>query len=166
MVFTGDQLIYGVQLTLDEAIKYIQIYMKKHDEETYKKIKYDIKNDDVLKDNINEKYWYLNEIVSDLDLSIQLLKPPCCFFDESDEDFDKVYFGVVLTSNQIISRYEIYKFNNFDEYNDFYTSGINEAKNKLEENKELYIQDLEKLLPKSKVKPKFYSLPNDCYTCS
>ena len=36
----------------------------------------------------------------------------------------------------------------------------------METNKEKYLADLTKFVPKTKNKPKFYTMPNDCFNCS
>ncbi len=165
MVYSGDKLIFGVQMDLDDAIKYIIKYVKKNEKDIYESIDMDMLDDD----NNSDKYYYFDDIVNKLDLSIELLKAQCCYFNDygdDDDEFSKVYLGTILCCNNIVSRFDISSFDTFEEYKDFYTEGIKYGEIELANNKKKYIEDLQKILPKTKVKPRYYSLPNDCYTCT
>jgi hypothetical protein len=166
MVVSGDDLIFGVQLDMDEVIKYIKNYTKKHHEPIYNKIQNDIKLNELLNDSITEKYEYFYNIIKSFNLSIELINPPCCLFTEDNtSDFSKVYLGVTLCSNDIISTSNTNVFNSFEEYFEFYSGRVQKSKLDFEVNKSKYIEDLQKILP-NKMQPKFYSIPNDCYNCS
>ena len=97
--------------------------------------------------------------MDDFNLSIKLLKDPCCFFDCDDEEFGKVYIGVVLCINDIISRSNVNNFDTFEEYLNFYFNNVLEAQKKLELNKNEYLLDFSKILPNNNFQLKFYSLP-------
>ena len=172
------KLIFGVQMDLDDAIVYIKKYVKEINESI------NISNDDCSVDSdnssiysddssidsddssVDNKYYYYDDIVDKLNLSIKLIKAPCCYFNDYGDEHSKVYLGVELCYNNIISRFDISSFDTFKEYNDFYTDGVKNTKKELKNNKKQYIKDLKKILPKTMIKPRFYSLPNDCYSCT
>ncbi len=162
-MYTGDQLIYGVQLTMEDAIKYILKYIKKNNLELYNKMNIDkLTNPYISK---SDKYFEIYNYVNELNLTLELEKMPCCLHEEEGE-FSLVYLGVCLCSNNITYRSWLNEFGSFADYKTFYTKGIQKAEKSIEENKDKYIEDLNKILPKSRVKPKFYSFPNDCYSCT
>lgn len=166
MVHTGDKLIYGVQMSMCDAVNYLTKYVKKIDPESHEVILDDIKIYD-LKNDIMEAYNYFDDIMEKLNLSIQLIKPPCCLFsDDLDDDFSKVYLGIEVCSNHIVQRFSLFEFNTFSEYKKFYLQGIVEGEQNINANKDKLFEDLKKILPKTKCKPKFYSLPNDCASCT
>ena len=159
MVCTGDILIFGIQMSLEDVIKYILKFIKSNPiEETYKKIKEDLKNDD--KTEIIE---YINNIFKQKNLSIEIIRPRCCLFSDDNDDYSYVYLGVELCSNDLVSRFDVKKFNTIEEYENFYTEGLINAKDLLNKNKNKYIDDLKKIV---KTKPMFYTLPNDCFSCT
>ena len=137
------------------------------DPESYEVIVDDIKIYN-LDNDIKEAYNYFDEITDKLDLNVKLLKPPCCLFsdDYDDDDFSKVYLGIEVCSNHIVQRFSLFEFDTFDKYKKFYLEGIVEGEKNINSNKDKCIEDLKKILPKTKCKPKFYSLPNDCYSCT
>jgi hypothetical protein len=49
---------------------------------------------------------------------------------------------------------------------DFYSNNILYAQKQLEINKNKYLLDFSKILPNTEFQLKFYSLPNDCYSCT
>ncbi len=162
-MYTGDQLIYGVQLTIEDAIKYILKYIKKNNVEVYNKI-----NINLLLDSNNsksEKYYEIYKYVNELKLSLILEKVPCCDYEE-EGILSFVYLGVCLCENSITYRGRLKEFVSFEDYNQYFTRGIKKAEKAILENKDKYIEDLNKILPKSKVKPKFYSFANDCSSCT
>ena len=162
MVYSVDNLIFGVQMDLNDAVKYIIKYAKNNKKDIYETIDLDMTESDTY-----EKYDYFYDIVEELDLDIELIKPPCCYFKDNEDDFSKVYLGVVLCCNNIIvSRFDVSSFKTYEEYKDFYTEGLKNAETKLLNNKQKYIEDLSKILPKTINKQKYYSLPNDCYSCT
>jgi hypothetical protein len=150
-------------MSLNSAIKYITKYAKQNDKNVYELI-----DKEILDENNDDKYYYFENVIDNLNLSITLIKPPCCFFkdDNDDDDFSKVYLGVHLCCNDIVSRFNISSFDTFEEYKNFYTDGVKNAEQDLINNKTEYIENLKKMLPKTINKPKFYSLPNDCYSCT
>jgi hypothetical protein len=165
MVHSGDEVIYGVQLSMSDVITYLTKYIKKIDTELYKKVKLAVENDD-LKNDIKEAYNYFDDIFKELNLSIELIKPHCCLFSEDDEDFSKVYLGMCVCSNHIVQRFTLFEFETFDQYKEFYMKGIVLGEKFLQKNRDKCLEDLGKILPKSKNKPKFYSLANDCASCT
>jgi len=163
MVYSGDKLIFGVQMNLDNAVKYVIKYAKKYEKNVYDTIDLDM----IQEKDIDEKYDYFNDIIEELNLDIELIKPPCCYFKDDDDDFSKVYLGAILCCNDIVvSRFNISSFDTYEEYKNFYTEGLKNAETELTNNKKKYNEDLTKILPKTQNKPKFYSLPNDCYSCT
>lgn len=112
-----------------------------------------------------EKYYEIYKYVNELNLSLILEKIPCCDYEEEGE-LSFVYLGVCLCYNNITYRGRLKEFGSFEDYNQYYTRGIKKAQIAIEENKDKYIEDLSKILPKSKVKPKFYSFANDCHSCT
>jgi hypothetical protein len=168
MVFSGDKLIFGIQLDIDELIKYIIEYTHKNNKVLYDKIQHDIEENDILNDGKRNKYYYFDKIVKQLNLTLELIKPPCCYFTDDDDtgDLSKVYLGVCLCYNNIVSRFSMNTFKSFDEYYEFYIGDVERTKQKIDVDKLKYIEDLNKILPSTIVNPKFYSMPNDCYICS
>ncbi len=168
MVCTGDTIIFGVQMTLSDAIKYLLKYFKsKVDLKSYKEIKEEF---EYFEENETEKYEivdYIEKLLSYFDLSIEIIRPRCCLFSHySSDDFSLVYLGVELCFNCLVSRFNSKKFNTIEEYENFYTKGLVGAKKLLEENKNKYLEDLGKIIPKTKNKPKIYTIPNDCFSCT
>lgn len=166
MVCTGDKLIYGIQMTLEEASKYVLKYIKSHvSEQNYEEIESEL-ND---RDDDSDKFYYLSDILEQLEkaglpLYVTIIKPPCCLFGFGDHT--KVYLGVELSSNHIHSRWEPLIFSSIEDYKKKLTEGVNKAEKLLQTNKEKYLADLAKFVPKTKNKPKIYTMPNDCYSCS
>jgi len=79
-MYTGDQLIYGVQLTIEDAIKYILKYIKKNNVEVYNKININLLLDP--NNSKSEKYYEIYNYVNELNLSLILEKVPCCDYEE------------------------------------------------------------------------------------
>lgn len=164
MVCTGDTLVYGVQIYLTDAVKYILKFAKSNiDKESYDILSNNIKNKDSY-----EVMEYTKMFFKKLNLSIEIIRPKCCLYDEkyTESDYSKVYLGIELYENSNVSRFNIDKFSTFEEYEKSYLSGINYARESLKKNKNKYIEDLGKILPATKNKPKFYVLPNDCFSCT
>ena len=69
------------------------------------------------------------------------------FFDYNDKEFSKVYIGVELCINNIVSRSNVNNFDTFEEYLNFYLNNISDAQKQLEINKDKYILDFNKILP-------------------
>lgn len=168
MVYTGDTLIYGVQLDFYKAKKYIEKYNINNSSELDNTVNNDELSDSDGSNYSNDlnSYYDCEKIMDDFNLSIKLLKPPCCFFDYNDEEFSKVYIGVELCINNIVSRSNVNNFDTFEEYLNFYLNNISDAQKQLEINKDKYILDFNKILPNTEFQLKFYSLPNDCYSCT
>ncbi len=160
MVCTGDILVFGVQMPLTDIVKYILKFAKLNiDKESFSTLSKNIKNKDSY-----EVMEHSEEFFKKLNLSIEVIRPKCCLYDKDYEesDYSKVYLGVELCYNSYVSRFNIDKFDTFEEYEKSYLNGINHAKELLKENKKKYIEDLGKILPANKNKPKFFVLPNDC----
>lgn len=163
MVCTGDILVYGVQMPLTDIVKYILKFAKSNIEK---------KSYNILFENIKDKdsydvMEYSEKFFKELNLSIGVIRPKCCLYEDDEEsDYSKVYLGVELCENSYVSRYNIDKFETFESYENSYLNGINYAKELLEKNKNKYMEDLEKILPKKVNKPRFYVLPNDCFSCT
>jgi hypothetical protein len=87
---------------------------------------------------------------------LTLLSPSCC------NDDGTTYLGIKLGSNHITHRYIIDKYKNFHNYYDNYMNNVIIMKNKMKKNKELYDNEF-KLID---IKPKIYSMANDCYRCT
>lgn len=164
MVCTGDILVYGVQIYLTDVVKYILKFAKSNiDKESYDTLSENIKNQDSY-----EVMEHTEKFFKDLNLSIEIIRPKCCLYEEEekDSDYGKVYLGVELYENSNVSRFNVDKFATFEEYEKSYLSGINYARELLKKNKNKYLEDLGKILPATKNKPKFYILPNDCFSCT
>jgi hypothetical protein len=164
MVCTGDILIYGVSMTLSDVVKYILKYLKTKDKNLYDEA------NEFFKDNEGERYEiceYVDKVLKKDNFLIQMLMPKCCLYsDDPSDDYGKVYLGVELNYNCLVSRFKVNQFKTIDDYEKFYTEGLIDAKKLFEENKNKFNEELGKLLPNSKNKPKFYSLPNDCFSCT
>lgn len=165
-MYTGDKLIFGVQLSVEDAVKYISKYLKSN----YKELFDDELDIEMLKDEYGskrEKVYHLIEVLRKTNLTIELDKPPCCLFeDKYDDEFSLIYLGKTLCHNNITYRSSLFDFKTFDDYIKFYTESVNKARELLENNKETYIKEIGYILPKKLAKPKFYSMPNDCYSCT
>ncbi len=166
MVCTGDTLIYGVQMTPSDIKKCILRYIKSaYDSDSYKIVKDDL--EDFEPDDMYEIINYVDKLLHETDISIRVIRPPCCLYStDPTDDFSLVYLGVELCSNSLVSRFHSIEFNSIEEYEKSYTSGLVDAKKLLEENKTKYLEDLAKFIPKTKNKPKFYTIPNDCFSCT
>lgn len=165
MVCTGDTLIFGIQMELSDAVKYILKYLKANtSNSTYDDFK------EYFADESNDRYEIFDQLESifkQAKLSIDIIKAPCCLFpDDTGGDFAQVYLGVELCSNSLVSRFDPKEFNTIEDYEKFYVSGLVKAKAKLQENKTKYIEDISKFVPKKKANPKLYTIPNDCFNCS
>jgi hypothetical protein len=88
---------------------------------------------------------------------LTLLSPSCC------NDDGTTYLGIKLGANHITHRYIIDKYKNFHNYYDNYMNNVIIMKNKMKRNKELYDNEFNKLID---IKPKIYSMANDCYRCT
>ena len=87
---------------------------------------------------------------------LALLSASCC------NDDGTIYLGIKLGSNHITHRYIIDKYKNFQNYYDNYMNNVIIMKNKMKRNKKLYDNEF-KLID---IKPKIYSMANDCYRCT
>ena len=114
MVCTGDTLVYGVQIYLTDAVKYILKFAKSNiDKESYDILSNNIKNKDSY-----EVMEYTKMFFKKLNLSIEIIRPKCCLYDEkyTESDYSKVYLGIELYENSNVSRFNIDKFSTFEEY--------------------------------------------------
>ena len=126
MVCTGDILVYGIQLYLSDVVKYILKFAKSNiDKESYDTLNKNIKNQDIY-----EVIEYCEKVFKELNMSIEIIKPICCLYDEEDKesDYSKLYLGVELSENSNVLRFDVKKFATFEEYEKSYLSGINHAK--------------------------------------
>ena len=191
MVYSGDMCIYGVQLTMDNVIKYIKLYAKNYNPEIYQEITNSDSDSDNDNDNNNdnnndndndndndsdsdndndsdsdsdreeEDIYYYSGIVDKLKIGVELYGLPCCLFDR-----ETVYLGVIITENEIVYRSNINDFDTFDEYCQFISRGIDKIKTKIN-SMELDCQNaLKRILPQSKINTKYYSFANDCDSCT
>lgn len=159
MVCTGDTLIFGIELTVSEAFKYAKDYISSDDDSSDDDSESD-DSSDYSSTNSNDVD-KLETLYSGFNLSVEIIKPPCCLFKHC---FSKIYFGVVLGSNDLVCRFDSFEFDTIDDYEAFYTEELNNAKKLLQENKNKYINDIRKIIPD--IIPKFYTIPNDCFSCT
>lgn len=165
MVCTGDTLIFGVQMELSEMVKYMLKYLKTNTtKESYENFK------EYFADESNDRsaiYDQLVNVFDQLKFPIGIIKAPCCLFpDDAGGDFAQVYLGVELCSNSLVSRFDPKEFSTIEDYEKFYVNGLVQAKANLQANKQTYIEHICKFVPKTKAKPKLYTLPNDCFSCT
>lgn len=161
MVCTGDKLIYGIQMTVEDATKYVLKYIKSHvPGKKYQEIEQEFNDHE----DDSDKVYYLSDILEQLESTVTVIKPPCCLFGFGDHT--KVYLGVELLNNNFHSRWEPFNFSSLEEYKKKLTEGVNNVEKLLQTNKEKYLADFAKFVPKTKNKPKLYTMPNDCYSCS
>jgi hypothetical protein len=161
MVCTGDILIFGIQMKTTYAIEYLLKYLKnKIPKNKYNDLK------ETFEDNNNrEAVENLKKNISQLNLSIEIIRPSCCLFSDDDkDDYGLIYLGKELCSNDLVSRFDVKEFKTIEDYENFYMEGLLFAKELLKENKEKYIEDIAKIIPNGI--PKFYNLPNDCFSCT
>lgn len=165
MVCTGDTLIFGIQMELSEVVKYMLKYLKTHtSKESFDDFKEFFADDSNDRSEIVEQ---ITNVCKQTGLSIDIIRPPCCLFsDDEGGDFAQVYLGVELCSNSLVSRFDSKEFNSIEDYEKFYVSGLVNSKAILQANKQTYIDDLGKFVPKTKLKPKLYTIPNDCFSCT
>lgn len=164
MVCTGDTLIFGVQMELTDAIKYVDKYLKNHvTPESYKTTKDFFEAN---KDNKLQQIKHIQDIFEQFELLIGIVSAPCCLINNTMGDFSKVYFGVKLCSHYLVSKLYSQEFNKIEDYQEYLTSGIVQAKTKLEANKETWTEQIGFFIPKTKNKPKIYSIPNGCFCCA
>jgi hypothetical protein len=164
MVCTGDILVFGVQMPLTDVVKYILKFAKANiDKETYIELSNNIKDKDSY-----EAMEHSEKFFKQLNMSIEIIRPRCCLYDDEYEssDYSKVYLGVELHGSSYVSRYDVENFDSFEEYKKSYLERINIVNELMQKNKNKYLEDLSKILPKKLNKPKFYVLPNDCFSCT
>lgn len=160
MVCTGNLLIYGIEMSIYDIIKYVLKYFKSYPSiKSYEEIKSELEDGEIY-----DQIMLINKLFESNGFSINVIKPRCCL--SNIENFYNVYLGVELYENSIISRWNPYVFSNLDDYMKLLTRGFELGKQKLEENQQNYTMDFIKILPKTKITPKFYSLPNDCFSCT
>jgi hypothetical protein len=88
---------------------------------------------------------------------LRLLSPSCC------NDNGTTFLGIKLGSNHITHRYIIDKYKNFHNYYNDYMNNVIIMKNKMKRNKKSYDNEFNKL---TDIKPRIYSMANDCYRCT
>ena len=156
MVFSGDILIYGIKIDLETVKDKIHEYIKQNYKEIYETLDfYEFEHYD--NRDICE---YLYKLMEKLDISVTVIGERCCYFTSI------IYFGVELANNDIINRHEANIFNTFEEYIEYYTYGIKPAIETFYDNKLKYENDIRKIISDPNLPIKFYSIPNDCYSCT
>ena len=88
---------------------------------------------------------------------LTLLSQSCC------NDDGTTFLGIELGSNHVTHRYIIDKYKNFHNYYNDYMNNVIIMKNKMKRNKESYDNEFNKLID---IKPRIYSMANDCYRCT
>ncbi len=162
MVCSGDTLIYGIEMSLEDVAIYTLKYLKR-----CKSKKIDKKKIEELEEAINEEDVSIQDlyiIFEMINLPISIHRAPCCLFDR--DCFSSVYLGIELCSNDLISRFNGYTFTTIEEYEEFLTQGLEKAKKYMDNNKDKINKYLKKFVSLEKNIPKFYTLPNDCFSCS
>jgi hypothetical protein len=245
MVYSGDQLIYGVRIPINDACKYVLKYISKNNINLKTIDSYDLENlknseesdeldeseeddetnnsdkiseeidetnnsDKILEDseeidktNNSDKIEELNEptnlddsdestfsiysevsdnfeypeisdddyaiksttlieIFEELNLSISIHTERCCL----QRNERTIFLGVHLATNDIVFRIMRYKFNSIERYIDFYTKGIKNLTKKFYKKKNKYICDIKKIINNDDIPIIFYSIPNNCSSCT
>ncbi len=73
-----------------------------------------------------------------------------------------IFLGIELGRNYVTYRGIIDEYKNFNDYYNDFTNNILIMKKNIEKNKKLYDKQFKKL----NIKPKIYSMANDCYRCT
>lgn len=154
MVFSGDILIYGIKIDLETICSKIHDYIQQHCKEIYEPFDFDDYNDPY------DTFDYLYELIKKLDISVTVIGEKCCYF-TSD-----IYFGIELAYNDIVNRHGANTFNTFEEYIEYYTCGIKPAIESFNINKLKYENDIRKIISGANLLIQFYSIPNDCHSCT
>jgi hypothetical protein len=88
---------------------------------------------------------------------LTFLYQSCC------DDKGIIFLGIELGRNHVTYRGIIDEHKNFNDYYDDFTNNILIMKEKIKKNKILYDEQFKKLI---NIKPKIYSMANDCYRCT
>jgi hypothetical protein len=106
---------------------------------------------------------YEDEFFSDINCDlVEIHKLPCCY-GNSDR-----YVGILLGGTHMQYRENVLSFNTFNEYDKNYRRQLDKIKKEFEENEAEINKQFEKLYRFNDIfkNPKFYTLPNDCESCT
>ena len=152
-MYSGDRCIFGVQLTLAQAIEYIKAYAEKSN--------YQILTDGEEFECARDEFDDWTGIVIELfgNNGLKLLGLPCCLFDKQT-----VFLGYKVLTNGFVYRDNINSFETFDLYCVFITEEINKAQQKIHTIETECKKTLDNLMDSPN--PKYYSFANDCDACT
>jgi hypothetical protein len=157
MVFSGDQLIYGVKIPKAYARNCITNFINKING---KLIESSDSDDD---DEISYEYEKnVNKLLKKEKLSVSICTEKCCY----RKSEDTIFIGVELATNGIVFRFHREEFDTVEEYIDFYTRGIKNLSKNFHKKEKKYITDIRKIVDDEEIPIKFYSIPNDCSRCT
>jgi hypothetical protein len=88
---------------------------------------------------------------------LTFLYQSCC------DDKGIIFLGIELGRNHVTYRGIIDEHKSFNDYYDDFTNNILIMKKNMKQNKKLYDEQFKKLI---NIKPKIYSMANDCYRCT
>jgi hypothetical protein len=114
-MYSGYNLIYGMELTIDDIILLFDLEEDYYEEE----------------ENIFEIHDRINSMLEKNFVFIKFIKKPCCFHERFS-----VYIGVNLGENDIQYRSNVEFFEDFQMYDDFFQSKLDNIKKKYLSNKD------------------------------
>lgn len=150
-MYTGYILLFGYLSTLDIVS---EIFGKK----------YEIEAEDYYELSFIED---INSLLQDKGYKfIELIYQKCCYHDKN-----KVFFAVELGDTNFAYRQKIEKFQTFEIYDNYYRKQLDDIKKMYIENEDKILKEFERFskefnLDDLQRAPKFYTISNDCESCT
>ena len=148
-MYSGDKVIYGVEVDTKMVCTIIVKHSSCYDvRDVFEFDRYELM--DIFKEALGFEH-------------IDLHSPACYNYKSRGE----LYIGVELGRNYIAYRDSIETFDSIQDYQEFFMRGFNRIMANMtpsKKNENEYDMELKKLFPT--IKPKVYSMANDCETCT
>lgn len=160
-MYSGDKVFYAVKVSPNDCLGFLIKFCVNENIELEKGFV-----QQYLGSNVQEKCWMLDDLMNKITSKgnfqhITVLYASCCHYDEYN---DMIYIGVELGQNDVAYRNEVKVFDGLSEYVSYYTKNIEHMKQKLEDFKDVYNQEIQHLI--GMCTPKIYTMTNDCSNCS
>jgi len=142
-MYSGDKVLYGVKSSIEELAQVLNL------SHVICEVSCKHERVEIMEDELTDREFKV----------IGIHHASCCHFKEDGD----IYIGIRLGDNAIVYRDDVSEFDTLDKYIEYFTKGLKTIQQNYKERQSCDIE-LKKLFPN--IKPKVYSMSNDCGNCT